>query len=233
MPIKVTCLSCHASFKVSDKFAGKQGPCPKCKAVIRIPTLEEAAAEAPDEVVIHAPDAADAKTPDSKGRPIAKPIERVDPEFKWPLALLVFAVVAGVFGLAWYFGNSMAGTPVLKLFLSMLILAVSGPLAIAGYWFLRNPDLEAYSGMSLYVRSGIAAGVYCLLWVVLWQVDQNFPDLFEYGWNWLFIAPPLLAVGATAATLSLDLEPTEGFLHCALFTFTSIAIRWMGGISPW
>ena len=35
MAIDVTCPSCHTRFQVSDKFAGKSGPCPKCKNTIR------------------------------------------------------------------------------------------------------------------------------------------------------------------------------------------------------
>ncbi len=37
MAIQVTCMSCGARFAVEDKYAGREGPCPKCKAVIRVP----------------------------------------------------------------------------------------------------------------------------------------------------------------------------------------------------
>ena len=32
MAIKVLCPGCRTLFTVSDKFAGRTGPCPKCKA---------------------------------------------------------------------------------------------------------------------------------------------------------------------------------------------------------
>ena len=51
MPIAVVCSSCKARFQVSEKFAGKQGPCPKCKSIITIPKVEE-------QVQIHAPEEA-------------------------------------------------------------------------------------------------------------------------------------------------------------------------------
>ncbi|MEC8508925.1 MAG: MJ0042-type zinc finger domain-containing protein, partial [Planctomycetota bacterium] len=35
MSIRVTCPGCHARFNVSDQFAGKSGPCPKCKKTIQ------------------------------------------------------------------------------------------------------------------------------------------------------------------------------------------------------
>ena len=41
MAIQVTCSGCHARFKVSDKYAGRKGPCPKCKAEITVPDADE------------------------------------------------------------------------------------------------------------------------------------------------------------------------------------------------
>lgn len=67
MAIDVTCAACKTRFQVSDKFAGKQGPCPKCKAIITVPSKK-------DEVVIHAPEGSGPK--DSKGQLVLKPIAR-------------------------------------------------------------------------------------------------------------------------------------------------------------
>lgn len=67
MAIDVTCASCKTRFQVSDKFAGKQGPCPKCKAIITVPSKK-------DEVVIHVPEASGPK--DSKGVLVLKPLTR-------------------------------------------------------------------------------------------------------------------------------------------------------------
>ena len=67
MAIRVTCKKCHTRFNVSEKFAGKEGPCPKCKSKIRIPDKSE-------EVVIAAPKETGPK--DSTGRAILNPIKR-------------------------------------------------------------------------------------------------------------------------------------------------------------
>ena len=67
MAIDVTCAGCKTRFQVSDKFAGKQGPCPKCKKIITVPSKK-------DEVVIHAPEVSGPK--DSKGQLVLKPIAR-------------------------------------------------------------------------------------------------------------------------------------------------------------
>jgi hypothetical protein len=66
MAIDVTCASCKTRFQVSDKFAGKQGPCPKCKKIITVPSKK-------DEVVIHVPESG---PKDSKGQLVLKPIGR-------------------------------------------------------------------------------------------------------------------------------------------------------------
>ena len=50
MSIVVVCPGCRKSFKVSDKFAGKSGPCPNCKRTLQVPTKAE-------EVKVHAPEA--------------------------------------------------------------------------------------------------------------------------------------------------------------------------------
>ncbi|MEM7784324.1 MAG: hypothetical protein AAF623_13300, partial [Planctomycetota bacterium] len=67
MAIRVTCTKCHTRFNVSDKFAGQTGPCPKCKASIKIPDKSE-------EVVISAPKSSGPT--DTQGRAIIDPIRR-------------------------------------------------------------------------------------------------------------------------------------------------------------
>ena len=62
MAIDVTCIKCHTRFQVSEKFAGKSGPCPKCKNTIKIPELK-------DQVVIHAPEVSGTKT--ATGQPVS------------------------------------------------------------------------------------------------------------------------------------------------------------------
>ena len=82
MAIDVTCASCKTRFQVSDKFAGKQGPCPKCKAIITVPAKK-------DEVVIHAPEVSGPK--DSKGQLVLKPIARKETR----LTTINIAAIAG------------------------------------------------------------------------------------------------------------------------------------------
>src|SRR5688500_18302248 len=86
MAIDVTCAACKTRFQVSEKFAGKSGPCPKCKATIKIPDKK-------DEVVIHAPEEAGMKT--KTGQPIFKPILRKEVRLS---TLQIVAIVGSVLG---------------------------------------------------------------------------------------------------------------------------------------
>ncbi len=71
MAIQVTCPGCLKRFKVSDKFAGRKGPCPNCKAELQIPRADE-------KVVIQEPDEFVSGGKTSAGRLDIKPIARRD-----------------------------------------------------------------------------------------------------------------------------------------------------------
>jgi hypothetical protein len=232
MPILVKCTECNTGFKVNEKFAGKQGPCPKCKAVIRVPAIEEAppAAEA---VKIHAPEEFAEGGKDKKGRLVTKPASREDARFETKYAIMIGGAVLGVLIVAWIVGRSMTGqTNLLLMFVSGLILLVSAPVSLAGYWILRNDEREPYQGAELYMRSAITAGVYCLLWPILGYVTWLYPGLLDKGWNWLFVGPPFVALGALAAYLAFDLETGESTFHFAFFVVVSVALRWLAGMTP-
>ena len=71
MAIQVLCGSCKATFTVSDQFAGRTGPCPKCKKPIMIPSAPVKA------VVIHEPEAP-STTSTATGRAPTAPLKRID-----------------------------------------------------------------------------------------------------------------------------------------------------------
>lgn len=47
MPIQIICTKCQTQFSVSDKFAGKKGPCPKCRQPITVPRAEAVSTHKP------------------------------------------------------------------------------------------------------------------------------------------------------------------------------------------
>ncbi|HOI56585.1 MAG TPA: hypothetical protein PLP01_15155 [Phycisphaerae bacterium] len=54
MPIPVTCIQCHKTFKASDSAAGRKAKCPACGHVIEIPAAPPGASEGPPAPTGHA-----------------------------------------------------------------------------------------------------------------------------------------------------------------------------------
>jgi hypothetical protein len=231
MPILVICPSCKGRFQVSEKFAGKQGPCPKCKTVITIPKLDE-------QVKIHAPEefagggAVAAK--DARGRAVLKPIEREKSKIQ-PVVLIGAAAAALVAVVAaWLLrGEDLA------LWIKLIgAIALAPPLVLAGYSLLRNDDeLEAYHGKQLVIRVIIISAVYVVLWGVSLLFQQfvfagravgEGPEVWELG-----IPAGIMIVGGTiAAQACLDLETGSGFFHYAMYLVPTVLLRVIMGLSP-
>lgn len=218
MPITVVCPGCLKRFTVADKHGGKQGPCPSCDTLIDIP-------KASDEVVIHAPD--DGGPKDAKGRAVLKTQKAKDAKFSPVLAGAAGVGVLVAFGVAFAVKGTAAAAGLPLLGGAAVLL---GPLlAWAGYGFLRDGELEPYSGSALAIRSlacglGFAAGwgAYALLAYQLggeWPI----PTLEMYQ-----LALPLVAavgIGALASHVSLDLDPAVGAFHFVLYFAVTVALR--------
>lgn len=222
MPINVTCPSCLKRFTVSDKFAGKTGPCPSCQKTIKIP-------EAAEQVVIHAPK--DSGPTDAKGKSLSKPIRRKDVKIGTPIivgaCLAAFAVLAVAFGL----GLSGQQPHVAVLAIGALILAP--PLVFLGYWFLHDDELEGYTGQQLLVRCGICSLIFAALWGLYGFVPayvQGYGAMAEYSAMDMAIAfPVMVAIGACAAVLALELEVVQGVLNYVLYLAVTFLLAWLAG----
>src|SRR5947209_19819323 len=128
MAIDVTCIKCHTRFQVSEKFAGKSGPCPKCKNIIKIP-------DKADEVKIHAPDDFGPKS--TTGMPVFKPIARTETRLTMPQIALIVGSVLVVLIVAIVIRVQFHGKHVPTL-IPILGSVILGPLlAFATYTFLR------------------------------------------------------------------------------------------------
>ncbi|MEM6799736.1 MAG: hypothetical protein AAF589_09495 [Planctomycetota bacterium] len=225
MPITVTCPGCLKRFSVGDQHAGKQGPCPQCKELITIPKLDE-------QVVIHAPD--DGAPKDAKGRSVLKTTKTKDGKFSPIVAggVGLVSLLVLVVALLARFGTAPAGLPVLA-----TGAVVLGPLlAWAGYGFLRDSELEPYTGNALLVRTlvcglGFAAGwgAYALL---CYQLGGEWPIGSLAPFQMLIAAAGAVAAGTLASYASLDLEPTIAGVHCALYLLVTILLRWIMALPP-
>jgi hypothetical protein len=220
MSIPVVCPGCKVRFNVSDKFAGKKGPCPKCKTVILIPEVPK------EEIKIHAPEEYSSAGKDQKGRPISKPIARQEVRVK-P------AVVAGIVGgaltvilLCFALRGVEDKVPLIVVGLAI----ISPPLAIGGYSVLREQELEAYRGRELWIRAALCGAVYALLWAL--YIPLHNVGLTGEPWQWLFVGPLFLGIGAGAAFLAFALDLTSGALHYSFFLLVTLLLRFAIGLPP-
>ncbi len=157
MPIQVTCPGCYARFSVSDKYAGKKGPCPKCKKEIVVPDKAQ-------EVVIHAPELTGPK--DSKGVSILKPIKRKEFELT-NLQLVITSGLALVTIIA-AISARFAFDTVPWWYLALGVISLSYPVAWAGYAFLRDDELGGYFGKELAIRLAACSALFAVTWGLYW-----------------------------------------------------------------
>lgn len=218
MPIAVICPGCKTQFRVSDQFAGKSGPCPKCKAKITIPA-------AGPEVKIHAPEDAPGVAKDSKGRPVTKPLPRFEEVMSTQTMVLIIAAALTVMILAFFLGRMFPQQRPLLAAVGLLLVSV--PLVVGGYRIFREEEAEPHHGRVLYLRSSICAAVYIVLWGVFWFVPDDW--IVEY-WSWFYIAPPFLLAGAVAAFASLDLDLGSGFFHYCFYLAATVLLRYLIGM---
>ena len=48
-------------------------------------------------------------------------------------------------------------------------------------------------------------------------------------WNWIFVAPPFVAVGAMAALAAFDLEFGDAAFHYGFYLLATVTLRWAAG----
>ena len=220
MAILVVCPGCKKSFNVDDKFAGKTGPCPQCKAKITIPEKQA-------EVKIHAPDEFGGGGKSVTGKLLLKPIARRQTRVKPIMVVLIGgAVIAAIAGALAIRSMAPQGFKLLLLAGAELLL-VSPLLAMAAYTFLRDDELEPYRGMQFYIRAIVCALVYIILWGGFIFVKGKAADPATGKLDlpyWLLIAPPFVIVGAMAGKFSFDLETTNGFFHYAFYIAVTMVL---------
>lgn len=233
MPISITCPGCHQRFSVHDKFAGKQGPCPKCKTVLTIP-------EKKDEVVIHAPEPTGTKT--ATGVPTLKPLKRKDGKLSPPIliggAVYLLLAVGGALAIRFLFPSPAALSPggqaqIPWWPLALGAIALAPPLVWSMYTFLRDDELEGYSGQALWTRVAICSVVYAGLWGLRWYLGAQLewtPPLELY--QNLVLIPAMLIPGTIAPLAALDLDATNAAVHCAGYLGLTVLLRLVCGLPP-
>jgi len=229
MAIDVTCASCKTRFQVSDKFAGKSGPCPKCKATIKIPDKSQ-------QVVIHAPEVSGPKT--ATGQPVFKPIARTEVKLQTPQIVAIVGSIMLVLVVAVVLRMQFPGgkiPPPITILGSILL----GPaLAFAGYTFLRDDELEPYRGTEVMLRALACGLAFAAIWGAYWLVFAYWNDwkpLRPGEPNWQIMAavvPVMVGLGAVASQASFELELMTGALHYSMYLIATVVLRFIMGMDP-
>ncbi|MDR0327813.1 MAG: hypothetical protein LBI05_05910 [Planctomycetaceae bacterium] len=217
MPIHVICSGCLKRFQVGERFAGMSGPCPSCGTVIAIPMKS---------VKIHSDD--DTNTEKRiKRRILSSPILRNDMEFDpvriGQYALGVFSVLLGTFLI-----GCIPMYAILRSFCGILGLCLAAfPLSLFGYHFLRDREqIFEFAGKELYLRAGIAAAGYVILWL-------GFEYFLAATQSDVFFSCLYFAAFAVLATLLvhpvLELKTSDGFLHYCIFGVSIVVLRFFIG----
>ncbi len=221
MPIQVTCPKCLKRFQVSEKFAGKTGPCPACKNQIKVP-------DASEEVVIHAPD--DGAPKDRTGTSVLKPIKRSETDVtKRGLIITAGAILAAI-GVA--IGLRLTGgLPVVMQIIGAI--AVAPPLVWAGYTFVRDSELAPYVGAELRNRVLICSAIFAALWLIYAFVPtyvldlESAPEMSFLSFGIVFSI--MLGIGAAASVGTFELEFSSGLAHAGLYLIATLLLALLSG----
>lgn len=225
MPIPITCPKCLKRFQVSDKFAGKTGPCPSCKNPIKIPTADE-------QVVIHAPESDAPK--DSTGQSVLKPITGTETDVTRKGLIVTILAIVAIFAAALalrFVGEGSA--PFWAQLLGIFVLAP--PMIWASYSFVYNRELEPYRGRELHQRVGILSLIFAAMWLIYAFVPAYVFDLdqaSEASWT---IAGVIFAImigaGAVAAAATFEVEFTSGLVQSGMYFLGVVALALIAGVT--
>lgn len=223
MPIQVTCPKCLKRFQVSEKFAGKTGPCPNCKSQIKVPDKSE-------EVVIHAP--RDDAPKDRSGQSVLKPVTRKETDVTRTGLLVTAGAVLAAIGVA--IGMRITGGTPLGVQIAGLVL-LAPPLVWAGYTFVYDRELEPYRGTELWIRVLILSAIFPALWLVYafapaYVLELEYPGQMGYTSFGITLCV-MLVIGAFASAATFELEFAGGLTHAGLYIVSMVLLAWLSGVT--
>ncbi len=194
-----------ARFSVSDKYAGKKGPCPKCKKEIVVPDKSE-------EVVIHAPETSGPKN--SQGVPVLKPIKRKEFRVGWKTLAGAAVGALTVVGIAIWI--RLSGSPPPTSLLVLGAIALAPPIVMLAYTFLRDDELEGYTGREYLVRTAICSLVFAVTWflycaIALYLDNKSLAEVPVV--QMAILMAGMIAIGTVASLATLELEAGQAAMH--------------------
>ena len=168
----------------------------------------------------------------STGRPVLKPIKFQETKVTRKGIAASIASVVVALGAAIAMRFSFETVPPLVVAIGALLLAP--PLVWAGYTFVRDPELEGYTGRELTTRVLICAVGFSFLWVLYWKLpayvldekDATEVSAVAAGVAWLM----LLGLGGLISVLALELEYTPGLLHFGIYFVATLVLAVLAGV---
>ncbi len=225
MPIQVTCANCLKRFQVSDKFAGKSGACPNCKKPIKVP-------DASEQVVIHAPD--DGAPKDREGKSVLKPLTREETDVTRKGLLITGGAILAALGVAIGFRATSGGegAPLWAQIIGLISLAP--PLIWAGYTFVREQELEAYTGAELRNRVLLLSAIFAALWLIYafapaYVLELDSASQMSFMVFGITFAV-MLGVGALASAGTFELEFLSGLALAGLYLIATMVLALIAGV---
>lgn len=206
--INVTCPSCMKRFEVSQKFAGKSGPCPACKKTIKIPEKKE-------EVVVHEPEIGPR---DATGKRVLAPVLRQESTVSAPVLVGIGLGIAFAIAAAIVFRLKPELAEKFRIVASIAgAIILAAPIVYGTYTFLRDQELGAHKGKELWVRILSCAAGYALLWVIfpIAKLAMNIQQLEPTPI--VVCVAVMVAVGAGIALAALEFEYLMGLVHYGMY----------------
>ena len=233
MAIRVTCSGCLTRFDVSERFAGQEGPCPKCKKVIQIPAASE-------QVVIHAPENFGPK--DRSGKATLKPIFRQEAKITPLLMTIVGAVLVALLFAAILMRFVMSSSDadgstvlpgasesiVVQIVVALGAVAVAIPFVFGGYSVFRDVDQGAFTGSELWVRTAICGLLYAVSWATMWLAAYMFTG-YDLG-TWLTGTLLMFLAGGVFFMYSFEFDYLIGVAHYGVYFAACLFLRWVAGL---
>jgi hypothetical protein len=102
-----------------------------------------------------------------------------------------------------------------------------------GYTFLRNDELEGYSGREYLARIAICSLVFALTWLIYFGLAKYFgaKSLAEVsGLSMAILMFLMAAIGTGAAFAALELEIGQSMVHYLGYFTTTFLLAWIMGV---
>lgn len=223
MSITVTCPGCKKHFTVSDKFAGKSGPCKYCKTTITIPNITE-------KVVIHGGEAFADGGRDAKGKLILKPLTRARRSFDQNKALFICIGVLTVILIAWILGKSIDLNQ--NWLIAAAGLCLVTPVLVGGLYpaIKKEEMLESIHGFEFYWRTAVISLVYAGIWGAITYLMNIGALSYQTPIAWAIYTLVLAMFGAFMCMCFYELDWTTALFHTATFLCVTVFLRYVSGI---